>query len=258
MGLDSGTRLSADTYLGNNLSANNGFIQNTDKMAFGFVKSGNVYDKDLNNYNFAKIEEYLAPMFTQNGDGAGGTQNATAIKTQLLNLIYPIGSVYQSFKPFSPATFLGGTWKQLDGQFLFAATENVDNITGSGTYTTITGGTKTLQLINHTHDMSHNHTNSHSHTISSTTGLLSGNDNVYRNEVKVDNSSKHYTFMSYSSNSAEASGLSKKSTASSTGTTNSTTSEASRTTTENTGTVNTENTANMPPYLNVYMWVRTA
>jgi hypothetical protein len=39
----------------------------------------------------------------------------------LLNLIYPVGSIYMSVNNVSPATFLGGTWEQVKDTFLLAA-----------------------------------------------------------------------------------------------------------------------------------------
>lgn len=36
----------------------------------------------------------------------------------LLNLIYPVGSIYMSVNSTSPATFIGGTWEQLKNRFL--------------------------------------------------------------------------------------------------------------------------------------------
>ena len=39
----------------------------------------------------------------------------------LLNLIYPVGSIYMSTSNVSPATFLGGTWEQIKDTFLLAA-----------------------------------------------------------------------------------------------------------------------------------------
>ena len=42
-------------------------------------------------------------------------------KSELLNLIYPIGSVYISVQNVSPEDFLGGTWEQIQGRFLLAA-----------------------------------------------------------------------------------------------------------------------------------------
>lgn len=39
----------------------------------------------------------------------------------LLDLIYPVGSIYTSANNVSPQTFLGGTWQQIQGRFLLAA-----------------------------------------------------------------------------------------------------------------------------------------
>ena len=39
----------------------------------------------------------------------------------LLNLIYPVGSIYMSVSSTSPATFLGGTWERIQDRFLLAA-----------------------------------------------------------------------------------------------------------------------------------------
>lgn len=42
----------------------------------------------------------------------------------LLEVVYPIGSFYQSTKNVSPASIVGGTWEQITEKFLFAAGEN--------------------------------------------------------------------------------------------------------------------------------------
>lgn len=47
----------------------------------------------------------------------GGTPSVQA----LLNLVYPVGSIYMSATNVSPQVFLGGTWQQIQGQFLLAA-----------------------------------------------------------------------------------------------------------------------------------------
>ena len=39
----------------------------------------------------------------------------------LLNLIYPVGSIYMSVSNTSPATFLGGSWEQIKDRFLLAS-----------------------------------------------------------------------------------------------------------------------------------------
>lgn len=38
----------------------------------------------------------------------------------LLNLIYPIGSLYFSYESKSPATRFGGTWSKITGRFIYA------------------------------------------------------------------------------------------------------------------------------------------
>ena len=41
--------------------------------------------------------------------------------TDLVNLIYPVGSIYFSVNCVSPATFLGGTWEQIKDRFLLCS-----------------------------------------------------------------------------------------------------------------------------------------
>lgn len=72
-----------------------------------------------------------------------------AVKTaDLLNKVYPVGAIYMSVNDTTPASFLGGTWEQLQDRFLLAS---------GNTYTAgTTGGEATHKLtINempkHTH-----------------------------------------------------------------------------------------------------------
>lgn len=51
--------------------------------------------------------------------------NATFVASSgLLDLVYPVGSIYMSTNNTSPKTFLGGTWQQIQGQFLLAASSS--------------------------------------------------------------------------------------------------------------------------------------
>lgn len=52
---------------------------------------------------------------------------------QLINLIYPIGSIYMNINNISPATFLGGTWEQIQDTFLMAAGTTYAAGTNGGT-----------------------------------------------------------------------------------------------------------------------------
>lgn len=108
----------------------------------------------------------------------------------IVNLIYPVGSIYMSVASASPATLFGGTWEQLKDRFLLGAgdTYTEGDTGGSASHTlttdempshnhTFTGSAVTSGDIsaNHTHtgtsgnpSANHHHTGpSHSHTISS-------------------------------------------------------------------------------------------
>ena len=42
----------------------------------------------------------------------------------LLDLIYPVGSIYMSANATSPASFIGGSWERIQGRFLLAASSS--------------------------------------------------------------------------------------------------------------------------------------
>lgn len=68
----------------------------------------------------------------------GGTGAATAegavinLKNELLNFIYPVGSIYMSIDSTNPSTLFGGTWEQLKDRFLLAAGDVYANETTGG------------------------------------------------------------------------------------------------------------------------------
>ena len=145
-------------------------------------------------------------------------------KQDLFDMVYPVGSIYMSANNVSPATFLGGTWQQIQGQFLLAA---------SGTHPAgSTGGAES-----HTHE----------YRVGSymNYGCVVGNG---ANGVQVyDYSSGNYAALQ---NSA-----SQDSTAGNTALVGSQkTLNAYRK--SSTGHVSSE--SNMPPYISVYVWQRTA
>lgn len=55
--------------------------------------------------------------------------------TNILDLVYPVGSFYQSYKSTSPATLFGGTWTAVTGRFLYA---NASVATGGANTVTLT------------------------------------------------------------------------------------------------------------------------
>ena len=96
----------------------------------------------------------LSGLHVANADKDGSDNNIEqtyAKKSDLLNAIYPVGSIYMSTNNNSPQNFLGGTWVRIEGRFLLGA--------GSGYNVNATGGeaTHTLttdEMPSHNHDIS--------------------------------------------------------------------------------------------------------
>ena len=78
------------------------------------------------------------------------TDTENFIYNDLINIIYPIGSIYMSVNNVSPASFLGGTWEAIQDRFLLSA--------GSSYSAGSTGGAAT-------HTLSVNEMPSHKHTM---------------------------------------------------------------------------------------------
>lgn len=134
-------------------------------------------------------------------------------KNNILNTVYPVGSIYMSVNATSPATLFGGTWSQLKDRFLLGAGDSYSN--GA------TGGEATHKL---TIDEipSHNHQRDiENKAINAQSGVTGGAwTSATVNTGNVTNSSPTLTV------------------------------------TRDTGGGKAHN--NMPPYLVVYMWKRTA
>ena len=88
--------------------------------------------------------------------------------TDVLKAVYPVGAVYVSTVATSPATLFGfGTWERLTGRFLLAATDGGSS--GASQAAGNTGGAATVTL---TAAQSGVPAHSHGHTIKATTPKL--------------------------------------------------------------------------------------
>ena len=67
----------------------------------------------------------------------------------VLNLVYPVGSIYMSVNSTSPATLFGGTWVQIKDTFLLSAgdTYTAGNTGGEATHTLTT-----TEMPSHSHN----------------------------------------------------------------------------------------------------------
>ncbi len=145
----------------------------------------------------------------------------TLINPLDLNEVYPVGSIYMSINNTDPGTLFGGTWEQIQDTFLLAA--------GSSYTAGNTGG-----QASHTHTTG-NHTLTVAEMPSHTHGVQGWR---YGHNLQYDNTSLAYEKLSDAASTdtpilaAGGGGA------------------------HNHG--NTGSSSNMPPYLVVYMWKRTA
>lgn len=69
----------------------------------------------------------------------------------VINIMYPVGSIYMSVNSVNPSTLFGGTWEKIEDRFL-VATGTTFNLGQSG-------GSKDAVVVSHTHtQFAHTHT----------------------------------------------------------------------------------------------------
>ena len=152
----------------------------------------------------------------------------------LIDIVYPIGSIYMSMNDVSPAAFLGGTWERIQDRFLLSANEN--------TYSGVTGGEAT-------HTLTQAETPAHTH--SRGTMEITGVTYVY--SYNVDNSPNSVLYQQLSNDNCLSSGSTQSYNY------NQLNFKASRNWSGVTSSVGgSQPHNNMPPYLTVYMWKRTS
>ena len=165
--------------------------------------------------------------------------------TDLINTIYPVGSIYMSVNSTNPSVLFGGTWEQIKDTFLLATGDTYANGSTGGEAThTLTEN----EMPSHTHIQdSHNHTqNAHNHTQnphSHTIGSLARYDISKKGSAAVGDG--HGNTQNYKTGDTTA--TNKEATA---------TNNPQTATNQNTGGGQAHN--NMPPYLAVNIWKRTA
>lgn len=149
----------------------------------------------------ATAGDILSGKVFYNADGTRGVGTLNIVDT-----IYPVGSIYMSVNSTSPETLFGGTWVQLEDKFLLGA---------GTTYTNgATGGSAT-------HTLTVDEMPSHTHIASGYRGSYAAGGNNRNTPVSWNSSSRTGQYTSDSTGGGQAHN-------------------------------------NMPPYLVVYMWKRTA
>ena len=71
-------------------------------------------------------------------------------RDELINLIYPVGSIYMSVNAVDPSTLFGGTWEQIKDVFLLASGDDYSiGATGGEASVTLTAAQSGLPSHNH-------------------------------------------------------------------------------------------------------------
>ena len=145
------------------------------------------------------------------------------MERNFLNYLYPVGSIYMTVGTTSPAVLFGGTWEKIENCFLYSG----DDVFSVGD----TGGSAETEItykgIVEKHYLSENEIPSHFHNIK-TTGIQSGSGD-WGTGIAITGGNNYSTtsFGGAQGHSHQFSG-------------------------------NTEVFTNMPPFLTVNMWKRTA
>ena len=106
-----------------------------------------------------------------------GNASSGVSPSDLLDLIYPVGSIYMSVVDVSPSTFLGGTWERLKDRFLLGAGD---------TYTAgATGGSATKTIAKANLPNYNLYSASHTHTFTGSSSSFSGSGNLKRGDYTV-------------------------------------------------------------------------
>ena len=100
------------------------FYKDGDGIAMGKVsEQGDLLDVAWNQ----RVRKNLTVDGTITTNGSLSVGALTVSGKTLLNLIYPVGSIYMSVNSTSPAALFGGTWAQLKDRFLIGAGDTYSN-----------------------------------------------------------------------------------------------------------------------------------
>ena len=236
----------------------------------------NDYDGDRTTITKLNTQSLETPISIENG-GTGKDNLAAAkelfatTKTEILDWVYPVGSVYISFNNQSPEGFLGGTWEQITDTFLLASGAKYlpGSSGGKGDFTisaaeiplrshTHTPGTYTGP--NHRHGVGEYKMPSHTHPLynsmivynnNSKGGQLSGTGNYQTNSLSQIHTDASGTKAITGASGYAGTGYLNGGNSGSAG------AKAIQGNSSDTSLAATVTHVNMPPYITVYMWKRT-
>lgn len=224
--------------------ANKSLTMNDLYFKDSFTKTGNEINEEIDNLNVKCITS-KNNKFSLDSDGnltvnsitTNSSTDSNFDNNKIRDFIYPIGSIYMSVNNVNPTTLFGGTWVQMKDKFLLGAGDIYENGNIGGEATHIL---TTTELPSHSHGIpslsgSTSNAGAHNHAVIGTSATNGGSGVFCETWANRSNDRNGYT-----SSVGDHS--------------HSVTTNAS--TTNNTGSGASHN--NMPPYLVVNMWKRTA
>lgn len=175
-----------------------------------------------------KISE-LTQLATLNGEGEIPIVNNDETKRiNVVDLVYPIGSIYMSVNSTNPSTIFGGTWEQIKGRFLLGTGSpdaNTDNSFGAMSGTTYNAGVGSTGGQDF-HTLTTNEMPSHFHNFYKSGRIMYWDSNADPLGIKQGTGGEIAAQSSWDTKTANAGGGQAHN--------------------------------NMPPYFAVYIWKRTA
>lgn len=126
------------------------------------------------------------------GIAAGAQVNPT--NAAIVNLIYPVGSIYMSVNSASPATLFGGEWTQLKDRFLLGAgdTYEAGNTGGSASVSYTPVGTNSGGAVG-SHTLTTDEIPSHNHTFTGSAVTSGGQSQGHTHTFTTGNQSQDHT-----------------------------------------------------------------
>ena len=134
-------------------------------------------------------------------DGIDAGAQVNPSNATIVNLIYPVGSIYMSVNNTSPATLFGGTWSQLKDRFLLGAgdTYTNGNTGGAASVSYTPAGTNSGGAVS-SHTLTTDQIPSHNHTFTGSAVTSGGQSQGHTHTFTTGNQSQDHTHTGTSGN----------------------------------------------------------